>query len=173
MRTTFGVLAVLGSQLGFSIRVPDWTTGRGWSDQMDVIGWAEECVRRDGLYIGAETDMDETLPVVAADSPAGRARAEMLRHVREHMSGLCVGERLPGSTEVLESVFGKYKQLEGEQSRGGLTSLLLSLGTLVGQTTTTMIQQAMESCPLKCVLRWCKDKLGKTVQSQRREASAM
>jgi hypothetical protein len=28
------------------------------------------------------------------------------------------------STEILESVFGLYKQLEGQQSRSGFTSLL-------------------------------------------------
>jgi hypothetical protein len=39
-----------------------------------------------------------------------------------------IGERLPGTTEVLESCFGKLKGLEDGQSKSGFTGLVLSLG---------------------------------------------
>ena len=37
-------------------------------------------------------------------------------------------ERFPGSTEVLESCFGKMKELEKQQSRGGFANLAVSFG---------------------------------------------
>ena len=36
-------------------------------------------------------------------------------------------ERIPGSTEVLESSFGKWKELEKQQSHGGFTGFMLGL----------------------------------------------
>ena len=78
------------------------------------------------------------------------------------------GERLVGSSEVSESIFGKWKRLEGEQARSGLTGLVLLLGALVSHTSAAVIRQALESVPTKTVLTWCREKLGKTVQATRR-----
>ena len=54
--------------------------------------------------------------------------------------------RLPLSTEVLESSFGLYKQLECQQSKGGFTSLLASFGSLLRPTTPQSIQALRHSC---------------------------
>jgi hypothetical protein len=38
---------------------------------------------------------------------------------------------LVGSTEVLESLFGKWKMLERQEPQSGITGLILSLGALL------------------------------------------
>jgi hypothetical protein len=88
--------------------------------------------------------------------------------VREEGAKAKAGERLVGSSEVSESIFGKWKRREGEQARSGLTGLVLALGALVAPTTPEVIKQALESVPTKTVLAWCREKLGKTVQALRR-----
>ena len=45
------------------------------------------------------------------------------------------GERLIGSSEVLESLIGKYKQLQSTHSKGGMTAMLLSFGSIVSNKT--------------------------------------
>ena len=50
-----------------------------------------------------------------------------------------IGERLPGTTEVLESCFGKLKGLEDGQSKSGFTGLVLSLGVMVSKLTAETI----------------------------------
>ncbi len=47
-----------------------------------------------------------------------RLAMELITFVREQASKAKPGERLPGSTEVLESCFGKYKTLERNQAKG-------------------------------------------------------
>ena len=69
---------------------------------------------------------------------------------------------------MIESLFGKWKHLEGEQARSGLTGLVLALGAIVAPTTPAVIKQALESTSTKTVLAWCREKLGKTVQTLRR-----
>ena len=79
-----------------------------------------------------------------------------------------VGERLVGSSEVIESIFGKGKRLEGERPRSGLTGLVLALGTSVSQTPAEVIREALVNGPTKAVLTWCQEKLGKPRQATRR-----
>ena len=81
-----------------------------------------------------------------------------------------VGECLPGSTEVLESCFGKLKALEQDQSKSGFTGLVLSLGAMVSKRTAETIAEGLERCRVRDVLDWCKKMLGVSVQSQRKQA---
>ena len=80
------------------------------------------------------------------------------------------GERLPGTTEVVESCFGKLKALEDGQSKGGFTGLVLSLGAMVSAWTAERIGEALECCRVRDVLDWCDEALGQSVQSQRQQA---
>ena len=54
------------------------------------------------------------------------------------------GEIWIGSSEIIESVFGKLKSLEGDHSKGGFTSLVLGAAACVGQTNVNIVRAAME-----------------------------
>ena len=77
------------------------------------------------------------------------------------------GIRLPGSTEVLESSFGKFKSLEGDQQKGGFTQFVLSYAALLAETTTELIETAINETPWKRVKAWSNAHLGTTVQAKR------
>ncbi len=96
----------------------------------------------------------------------------MLAFVEDQSSRARPGERLPGSTEVLESCFGKYKALEKGQSQGGFTGLLASFWALLATATSQTVEQAMRTVPTRTVGEWCRNHLGKTVFAQRREIFA-
>ena len=74
-----------------------------------------------------------------------------------------------GSSEIIESVIGKLKSLEQDQSRSGFTGMLLSLPAMLSKTTQDVIQKALESVPTKKVFRWVKDNIGQSVQSKKKE----
>ena len=96
--------------------------------------------------------------------------AELVQFVRTQSAGIQPGERLVGSTEVLESVFGKWKTLERQESNSGITSFLLSLGAMLGTWTASRLQEALTQTPVKQVKSWCRTHLPPSVQSQRRLA---
>jgi len=81
-------------------------------------------------------------------------------------------ERLLGSSEVIESIFGKLKRLEQDQSKSGFTGLLLSVAAMVSTTTKSVVQKAMEKVSTKSVLDWCKKNIGQSIQAKRKEAFA-
>ena len=97
-------------------------------------------------------------------------REELIAFVRGESLKARLGERLPGTTEVLESCFGKLKALEDGQAKSGFTGLVLSLGAMVSQWTAESLGEALERCRVRDVVAWCRKMLGQSVQSQRREA---
>ena len=97
---------------------------------------------------------------------------ELIRFVVQQARQAKPGERFPGSTEVLESCFGKLKQLQKQQARGGFTSLVVSFGAILAETTTNVVNAALQHSSTQKVLAWCKQHLGITVFAQRKIAFA-
>ena len=139
-----------------------------WSASHEQIAATLDFVRLRGLYVGAGVELAAVLP--AASGEAGTLRRELIAFVTRESSKARIGECLPGSTEVLESCFGKLKALESDQSKSGFTGLVLSLGAMVSEWTAESIGEALERCRVRDVLAWCREMLGTSVQSQRTRA---
>ena len=80
------------------------------------------------------------------------------------------GERLPGTSEVIESAFGKFKTVERDHAKGGFTGLLLALAACVAERTQEVVHETLQKTKTKEVIAWIKTKLGDTVGSKRRTA---
>ena len=96
--------------------------------------------------------------------------ARLLRFVRQAEGQLSEGQRLPLSTEILESSFGLLKQLEGQHSKGGFTSLLAAYGCLLERATPESIREDFERVRVKDVKAWVAENLGQTVTAKRKVA---
>jgi hypothetical protein len=139
-----------------------------WSAWQDLIEGALDFVRCRGLYTGAGADLADALPP-AAEGSSRELREQLIAFVTSESSEARRGEVLPGTTEVLESCFGKLKSLEDGQSKSGFTGLVLSLGAMVSTRTAEGIGEALERCRVRDVFRWCRQKLGVSVQSLRKQ----
>jgi hypothetical protein len=80
--------------------------------------------------------------------------------------------RVPMSTEPLESAFGRYKQLEGQHSSGGFTSLLASFATLLTPITAAEVRESFAAVSTKAMREWVTKELGQTLQSRKNTAYA-
>jgi hypothetical protein len=91
---------------------------------------------------------------------------EALKAVEEERNKLKPGQVMLCSTEVEESIFGKFKELNSGSQ--GIGSNILGLATFVGsKLTEESIKEAMESCSTKKGLQWIKQKVGETLGSIR------
>jgi len=142
-----------------------------WFEWQRIVDVVVTFVNRQGVYRGAASQLRAELPRLTHASSMSMAD-ELVAFVAKQARRTRAGERFPGSTEVLESCFGRFKQLEKQQSRGGFTSLLLGFGALLAETTTTVIKTAMEHSHTKEIFAWCREHLGMTLFSQRKQAFA-
>ena len=140
---------------------------RGWREVLDVMEATEHYVRHQGIHREAAEALATILPQPASQA-ARILRQQLIEFVREAAQQAGEGERLLGSSEVLESIIGKYKQVAGERGQHGLTGIVLSLGALVGRLTVSAVHAAMTTVSNHDVWHWCRSHLGPTVQSLRR-----
>jgi hypothetical protein len=73
-----------------------------------------------------------------------------------------------GITEIIESSFGKLKQLMDEDSKDGFTPYILSLAACLGKMDLETVQAALRTCNKQQVKDWAMKNVGETVYSERR-----
>ena len=148
----------------------DLAEWRQWQTIMDVtVG----LVASEGLHAKTAVLLSRKLRPPRQDVERRRLAAELIKFVREQARKTKPGERLPGSTEVLESCFGRFKTLERDQAKGGFTSLLLGFGMLFATATIESVLEAMHRVSTINVRGWSVEHLGQTLFSKRKEAFAM
>jgi hypothetical protein len=141
-----------------------------WSQMEQTIDVVVDFVRTQGLYRGAGKDLRKRLRELPLGETAEQLGEDLVTLVAEQGCRLRRGERLPGSSEVLESCFGKFKTLEREQTKGGFTSLLLALAACVSDRTQEVVHKALQTSKTADMIGWFKTKLGQTLGSKRRLA---
>jgi hypothetical protein len=140
-----------------------------WEDLLQIMTITESMVREHGLYHGIHNKLKEKLSSFGHTVRTKKIIGKLVAFVAEESFKAKTSERLLGSSEVIESVFGKLKFMEKDQARSGFTGLLLSIGAIVSTTTKETIHKALETVSTSDVLDWCKENLGKSLQAKRRE----
>jgi len=137
-----------------------------WTELLEIARRAETYIRREGCHCAAAEELDADLKAVARSAAGRRLQKRIHAFLVEQGQGIPRDKRLLGSSEVLESLLGKYKRIQGTHSAGGMTGSLLNIGTAVLTKTTETIQQALAAVPVAAVGRWVQEKLGLTIPSQ-------
>jgi hypothetical protein len=140
---------------------------RDWSQMQKVIDVTVDFVRCYGHYCDSVEDLRRSLEPLVLDAPAQTLCDAVVTFVEGESRKAKKGERLPGSSEVLESVFGKFKEIEGNQSKGGFTGLLLALPAILGELTVDTVRKALEFTKTQDVTQWIRNRLGQSHQSKR------
>jgi hypothetical protein len=143
-----------------------------WHELVQLVDTTERVVREEGLHQETHAILQNRLGDVVLTERTQALRDELVTFVQEESLKAKPQERLLGSNEVIESVFGKLKRLEQDQANSGFTGLVLSAAAMVSATTAEVTFQAMESVSTKMVLDWCLKKFGKSIQAKRKEVFA-
>jgi hypothetical protein len=158
MREKFGWLT------GFRREVREWA---GWQVVVDTV---VKFVNRQGLYRGVADKLRAALPIRYQDKSTRELAEQLTDFVAGESEKARRGERFPGSTEVLESCFAKFKVLERDQCRGGFTGLVLAFGALLIEKTADVIAAALRRSPTRAVAEWYHHNLAPTLMSKRKAA---
>jgi hypothetical protein len=138
-----------------------------WKEFLTVIEAAEKYVRRRGYHKQARQELTRMLRPLAKRKASQRLMQGLLEFTKQQGDKLKQGQRILGHTEILESLLGKYKQIQGRHSQGGMTASLLNIGAVVLKKSSEVIQRALATVPVQMVHDWARDNLGQTVSSRR------
>jgi hypothetical protein len=144
-----------------------------WDTFMRVVDATLEYVRQEGYHDRAADELQKQLAPTAQDRRSKALAEKILAFVREQSALARKGEHLVGSSECIESLIGKGKRLEGQQSKSGFTRMVLGIAAAVVKPTKEYIEEALANVKTSDLTQWCHDKLGVSVQAQRQRAYAI
>jgi hypothetical protein len=152
----------------------DWLRGygealAGWLEDHRLVQTTIERVRRHGLDANTLSAVEASWGELSTRPGTAMVAGYMRVYARRNGGRAAPGETLVGSTEALESSFGKLKRLEGDAKTGGFTGLVLALGALTGSATEAETRAALEAVPNKEAEGWVKRTLGATMCWLRRQ----
>ena len=143
-----------------------------WQECQDVVSASVTFINEQGLFKGASSELRAVIGDELKHGTSKELAQRLIAFVAESETLLREGERLPMSTEILESSFGLYKQLERQHSKSGFTSLLACLPALLKPTTPEGVTASFDRTSAKDVTAWTLEHFRSTVTSRRHAAYA-
>jgi hypothetical protein len=146
-----------------------------WAACQSVIDQALAVINRQGLDGKSADLIDASLKANDQSwqnngTSSTRIGLELIDWTRRSSSRLGEGERAWLSTEILESLFGRFKQLERQHSKGGFTRLLAALPTLCLRVTGESVREGYRRVNSPQLREWIAETLGTTLKSRRNAA---
>lgn len=139
-----------------------------WGELYDVASISEKTIAENWYSQSSQAELAKALRGIATTQTARQLRKQLLDIVKQQGEKAKPGQRILGSSESLESIFGGFKDFEGDQRRSGLTGSVLMIPAATGALDEDLILNALETVKTVDVQEWSRDNLGTTVQSKRR-----
>jgi hypothetical protein len=144
----------------------------GWLEEQRLVQTTIERVRRHGVNAKTLAELERSWGQLSNRTGTAMVAGYMRVYARQYGGLAGEGEVLVGSSEVLESSFGKLKRLEGDASQASFTAMVLALGAILGQPGEADVRQALEAVPKKAVTSWLRQNLGLSTHVLRRRLFA-
>lgn len=146
-----------------------------WGACQELIDKMLSFINHEGLFRGTSDQLRQHLGTTLKASWSYNETyyqvfSGLIGFVEESEQKLEPGERAWLSTEILESLFGRFKRLEGQHSKGGFTSLLAALPTLCVQVDGTQVRKRLLEVNSKRLKQWLASTIGRTLTSRRAAA---
>jgi len=143
-----------------------------WNRCEKVMQACLSFINRHGVYRGVAAKLEAELDGVRANHPpdcelSRTMASKLVAFVADSEAQLGEGERAWLSTENLESLFGRYKRLEGQHSKGGFTGLLAAMPMLLTNWTPAKVRESLTRVSVKEMKKWVHENLGTTLTSRR------
>lgn len=148
------------------LKLQDVEAQLGWLNEYreEIKTWSLLCevgqasctvVRRCGYASNTVAELKATLE--SSETPAVQELITEITAVVEQQCARCesVADRLPGSSEVVESLIGKGKRLLGtSQNNNSLTRQILSIAASTVKLSATTLAESLQRCRLSHVQAW-------------------
>lgn len=143
-----------------------------WSEMLEAVATVLTYVREHGYHASAKGELQVKLRPFTRrpETPACRVAERLLTFVEEESAGAPNRRRFVGSSEVLESLIGKGKQLEGRQSKSGFTKSVLAMAASVTKVTEETVHAALCAIKVQDVAAWVREHLGVSLEAIRHRA---
>lgn len=148
---------------------------KAWNRCQLVMQTCLAFVNTRGIYRGAAVDLEKLLATQAGEDAEQcglrvKVSDQLIQFVKTSEADLEEHQRGWLSTENLESAFGLFKRLEGQHSKGGFTSLIAAMPTLLREWTPELTRECLQATSVKQMKQWLQENLKQTLSARRTTA---
>lgn len=136
-----------------------------WQEWIQISQITRDVIRKEGFYEGVDEKVMDRLIQADLTADGSEEFAEtLIDYVSVEGKGIPWDNRLIGTTEVLEGLFGGYKRMTGENkySLNGLGRLILCMSSRTGEFSEDLVNKAIKSIKCKDVDEWLDRAFGKS-----------
>lgn len=140
-----------------------------WNRLINIGKAARHVVRTEGIHISIADSFEQAISALKIEPKELLFANQLTEFLLIQSKDVKFGEWFIGSSEILESLFGKIKYMEREQRAFGFTTLVLAGMAAVGPLDEKIVTMAMKTVKRSDIDKWAAKEIGQSVQSQRRQ----
>lgn len=127
-----------------------------WNQWIEIGKHTRDQVRESGFGFDTEGLIIERLASFPMVESSHQLTCNLLDFVSKESNQLPAGGRAPGTTEVIESLFGYFKHVKNGlwDGSGGIGRLILVMASRVGELTSDLIKKALDNVRHKELMDW-------------------
>jgi len=152
-----------------------WLSGyasdlENYQQMADVIECSETQLKHEGMHNESAQQLLQKLDGIELDEKAKTLETQIIAYINAHHGDATTEQARLVSSDVIESIFGQYKQVGHSACLQELGKMVLLLPLLVTDITADLVLQAMSSVKTSCVDEWANKIFGPSALALRNAA---
>ncbi len=139
-----------------------------YAEMNKLITIVEKQVKQDGLNQASYRAFENNIAGISLSSRTEALAKKISCYLREEGKEIPDSHTFLGTSDIIESVFGKYKFLSSDCSIPELGKMILTIPVFTNELTCELVKTAMESVQALDVDTWAEKLLGRSSLSKRR-----
>ena len=136
---------------------------------LDILHAIKLEVKSNGFRKQTKAKFKESISSVKINSlRLKNVRDEVFAYIADECVG--IGGVYPGCSDIIESVFGKYKNFSGKSPMKEIGRAVLTIPVFTSNIDYKEVKNAMESISAKDVSVWLRENIGTSLFAKRRQA---
>lgn len=139
-----------------------------YAQMVDLVHTLEKQVKRNGLNLSSAETFIQATQHLTLSPRLHQFRARMVDYLNSETVKIPEGQTLLATSDIIESIFGKYKLFSSERSFKEIGKMILTIPLFTTKFSTQRIKQALETIRSSDVEAWAKQVFGQSMLSKRK-----
>lgn len=137
-----------------------------WDKMLEMVNSLAKEVKANGFSCKTELAFNKTIADLEINSSRLKnVKSEIIEYICTQCQG--VDYAVPGCSDIIESVFGKYKSFSGKSPMKAIGKTILMIPVFTSDINPKEIKKALEAISEKDVKVWLEKNIGKSLFSRR------
>lgn len=142
----------------------------GYKEIITIIEIVETQLKKEGLSRNSDQKFLEKLSTLDIKTQTSKNFIEnVMYYLNIESSQIKQDESVLASSDIIESIFGKYKYFEARSGMKGIGKMILSIPAFCTEITSTKVKEAIECISQLDLKNWINENCGKSLLAMRKE----